>query len=194
MSSRIVSSDILWYSWRSLTRRFGSNRAIYLCIGCAGMFVFSVTCLREMSMREIQEHFVQVSGGGDLSLLTRIVSWLGIAVSFLEAQLLLERAARDHFLEFGVLVNIGVPRGIVALVASTEYLGFVLVGGCVGITGGLVGIAMASLSASFVRPTIQQMGLASVYALGVPCAAVIPVGASLFYRLLAAREGTARAR
>jgi len=123
-----------------------------------------------------------------------MVLWMGIIVSFLQTQVLLERASRDHYVEFGVFINIGIPRGIVALMVSLEYIGYAAIGGILGIGCGILAVLAASVGSRFVLPTVLDARMAGILAVLVPCAAGVPVGLQLFYRLLGERRGIGRVR
>jgi len=186
---------IFWYSLRSLVRRVRETAPVYCSIGSGTCLVFSVVSLNEMVKHQAEIRLLGLVS--DEFYLERAATWLmslGMLVSFLHTQLLMERLVQDRFVEFGVLINIGIPRATVALLVSGENLGYAVVGSLVGILFGLLLVLLASFSSDFVPPTSKDLVVGSVTATIVPVIAVLPVATTLFLRLLGGSGGITRVR
>jgi ABC-type antimicrobial peptide transport system permease subunit len=156
--------------------------------------VFIVVCLRAMAAVQIDRHFLSSADGTSISYAAVLLLIMGVSVTFVNTQLLMQRFVRDHFIEFGLFVNIGVPRGIVAVVVGFEQFGVAVIGCCAGIALGCTALAALSLSAEFIAPTARDIWVALALAIATPCFAVIPVAVVLLLRLLRKRGGIARVR
>jgi hypothetical protein len=194
MADPVWLRGVGWYSVVAIRRRFRSDWAIYASIGSGSSLVFIVVCLHAMVTRQIDARFLSHDDGTSISYAATLLLAMGILVAFANAQLLMQRFVRDHFVEFGMFVNIGVPRGIVAVLIALEQLGFAFCGGVLGVSIGCVALAAFSFSPDYVPPAPSDVWSALLLAFTTPCGAVVPVAVTLLLRLLRERGGIARVR
>lgn len=157
--------------------------------------VFAVVSLAAMTKKQSESHLLADVADGQYLL--DAASWLvilGLLVSFLQTQLLMERLVRDRYVEYGIFINIGVPRATVIKLICLEQLGHTVIGGVFGMLFGGCLLVLVPLSGDFVEPDASSLVAAVMLAVGSPAIGVLPVATMLVLRLLKAAGGIQRVR
>jgi predicted lysophospholipase L1 biosynthesis ABC-type transport system permease subunit len=185
---------VAWYALIAVKRRYQQNWAVYASIGSGGALVFIVISLRVMSDRQFGTQFLVDDHGQSVSYAATLMAVMGVIVSFVNTQLLMQRIVRNDFVEFGMFINLGIPRAIIIALVALDQLAFAVFGSVIGIVIAGLMLAAVSLQTDFIPPTGHDVVSALLLALVVPCCAVLPVAVVLAFRFMGLRGGVSRVR
>jgi len=168
---------------------------VYVSIASGSSLVFIVVVLNAMTKQQSRTvFFASLDDGHYLEYAATWLMAIGVFVAFLQTQFLMQRLVQDRYVEFGLFINIGIPRRIVGVLISLEQISHAATGGVIGILFGFMLLLAVSLSRDYVSPRPRDTALATAVAAIVPVIAVVPLAITLVMRLRQNRGGISRVR